>query len=108
MRIRSRSTGKPWHNLRAKLDQRFGRRFDFQTAASAAEDNPIESDHPVIDIQRHSLRKGERRSACKLRLAKTCWVAMFHSKTVIVAVLASCVAVTRREPSGLNVRSTTS
>src|SRR5437899_4656780 len=37
MRIRSSSTGKSWHNLSAKLDQRFGRRFNFQTAASAAE-----------------------------------------------------------------------
>jgi len=43
-----------------------GDSFDFQTATSAAEDNPIESDHPVIDIQRHSLRKGERRHAANL------------------------------------------
>src|SRR5213594_2155862 len=66
MRIRSRSTGKPWHNLRAELDQRLGRRFNFQTAASAAEDDPIESDHTVIDIQRHSMRKGERRHTANL------------------------------------------
>src|SRR5258708_7321007 len=50
MLIRSTSTGKFRHDLRAKLYECFGRCFHLQTAAAAAEDDPVQADHAMVDI----------------------------------------------------------
>src|SRR5439155_7251206 len=56
----ARSHRQVRNNLGTEPFKHRRRYFDFQAAASATEDNPVEVGNAFVDVERHSRRKGER------------------------------------------------